>query len=156
VIDDTSDLNDRPAAHTVGRFSFTGDSHVALSKSNESAAAMERSRKLKGVFAGCVIVASLVFVVWSAWPKKEPYVAPLEDPVANWVKAYGELSSQHSKTSDPFYWATSGIVVKPNADRSGLVVTGKTKSQAELALVKAELAKVQPTLPIEWQVTIGQ
>jgi hypothetical protein len=118
---------------------------------------MARSRQLKGIFAGVVIVLCIVFVVWRSWPKPAPYIAPADNPAAKWMRGYGETSLQHASNSgDAFYWATANITIEPTADGQGVTVRGKVKTPAELDLIKSELGKIQPTVPIDWQVGIGR
>lgn len=129
---------------------------MAYVRDNEAEAAAARGRRMKGVFAACVIVACMAFVTWSVWPKPQPYVPPPDNPAANWLHKYGELSAEHAKNSgDAYYWATAAITTEPTADNQGVIIRGSVKTAAELELLKSETAKVQPAVPIEWQVRIG-
>lgn len=109
----------------------------------------------KGVFASVVIVLCVSFLVWRLWPSGPVVIEPPKDAFAQWEREWSALQSEHAAKQDATYWALSRITVNPSDDRSGGVVTGRLASQAELAMLKATIAKVQPSIPLTWQVTIG-
>lgn len=133
-------------------WSFT----VAKQSSSDSRNAMANTQMMKGVFAGVVILVSIAFVVWAVWPTPPIVIPPADNPAAQWVRSYGAFSAEHSKKQDALYWATSRISTEPTPDNQGVIIKGKVSTAADLNLLKAELAKLEPAVALQWQVTIGQ
>lgn len=106
--------------------------------------------------AAGVIVLCVGFFVWSFWPKPDVVIPPATDPVSLWIKAYGEVSAEHAAKQDAFYWATSAVMPIVTEDKQGVIVRGKVKTSDELNLLKAELGKLQPVVPLTWEVTLGR
>ena len=128
---------------------------MSYKRDSSSEIAMARNQRTKGIFAGVVIVLCVGFLVWALWPSPPVVLPPSDDPAAQWTRGYGAMSAEHAGKQDAFYWATSRITTEPTPDNSGVVVKGKVKSAAELALLKAELAKITPAVPLTWEVTIA-
>lgn len=115
-----------------------------------------RSQKIRGAMAGGVIVLCIAFVTWAVWPKPDVVIPPQTDPASLWIKAYGVVSAEHAVKQDAFYWASSGVGPVMTEDMQSVIVRGKVKTIEELNLLKAELGKLQPSVPIRWEVTIGR
>lgn len=118
-------------------------------------AAAQRRQIRNGVFAIVIILLCLVFLTWAVWPTP-PVVIPIPDhPAAKWQQAYGQFSTEHATKMDAIYWMTSKISIEPSADNQGIVVKGKVGTQADLRTLKEEFEKIEPKVPIEWQVAVG-
>lgn len=128
---------------------------MAFERNADIGAQMARRHRLKGVFAAVIIVACIVFVTWAVWPKPPLVIPPQTDSVAQWEASFAAINQEHAAKIDAMYKMLGKIAVQPSEDRQSMVVTGKVSSVAELNAIKAELAKVQPALPLVWQVTIG-
>ena len=118
-------------------------------------AAAEKRARMKGMFAGGVIVVCIIFLVWALWPTPPVVIPPASDPAAQWMKGYNAVVEQHKGMTDPFYMATARITLAPSADNTGIVVGGRVANAAQLALLKSEFEKITPAVPITWQVTLG-
>jgi len=125
-------------------------------QSRNNAAAAERRYRTRGVIAGVVILLCLAFLVWNFWPKPEPVIAPHVDQAAEWDKSFAAINSEHASKVDAMYKLLGKIAAHPSEDRSKIVISGKVSNAAELNALKAEVAKVQPQMPLDWQVTVGQ
>ncbi|HYD02424.1 MAG TPA: hypothetical protein VEB22_14450 [Phycisphaerales bacterium] len=128
---------------------------MSYKRDSGSENAMARSQRIKGVFAGVVIALCVGFLVWALWPSPPVVIPPSEDPAAQWTRGYGAMSAEHASKQDAFYWATSRITTEPTPDNTGIIIKGKVKTPAELALLKAELPKITPAVPLTWDVTVS-
>lgn len=117
---------------------------------------MYRRQKVMGAIALVVTLACIGFVTWAVWPKPDVVLPHEATPAADWIRSFGTLSAEHASKQDAFYWATSRVTTEPTEDKQGVVVSGFVNTSQELALLKEELSKVQPGVPITWQVTIGR
>ncbi len=117
--------------------------------------AMNRNARLKGIFAGVVILLCVAFVTWAVWPTPPVVIPQSDDPAAQWLRSYGDLTASKNNHLDPFYMANARITVVPNADRSAIVIAGRVTTPAELNLLKSELAKITPAVPLTWEVNVA-
>lgn len=117
---------------------------------------MHRNYLIKGAFAGLVIVLCIAFLAWSLWPTPAVVIPPSEDPASNWNRGFAQINQEHATKLDAMYKLFAKITVQPSEDKQSVVVTGRVDSAADLNALKAELAKVQPAVPIDWQVTVGK
>ena len=128
---------------------------MSSTHSNSQRDAITRSYWMKGVLAGVVILLSIAFLTWMFWPTPPVVIPPADNPAAQWTRAFAQVSTEHAAKQDAFYWLTSKISTQPTDDNQGIIVKGKVATPADLNTLKAEIAKVQPSVPIQWQVTLG-
>lgn len=117
---------------------------------------MDRRQKIMGGIALVVTLLCIGFLTWALWPKAEIVIPPETTPAAAWIRKFGEVSGEHAKKQDAFYWATARITTEATADKQGVVIAGKVNTAQELALLKAELGNIQPSAPLDWKVTVGK
>ncbi len=115
-----------------------------------------RAQKLKGVIAVTIIVLCLGFLTWLFWPKPAVVIPPPQDQVALWEKAFAQVNVEEAAKISPLYKLFGEITAQPSEDRQSIVVMGSVSSYAELNVLKAELGKVQPAVPLQWEVTVGR
>lgn len=111
---------------------------------------------LKLGLAAVLIVASVAWLGYVFWPKADVVIPVKDNPANAWMTAYGQIAADHAKKLDDVYKQSAGMTVLPKEDGSGIVVNGVAPSQAFLDLFKKELGAIQPSVPIEWNVTVGR
>jgi hypothetical protein len=129
---------------------------MSYQRNTDMEAALSRSQAMKGWFAGVISLLCIAFVIWIAWPKPEPIIAPPTDNVAKWQEAFGQVSQEHAKKIDAVYKVLGKVTALPSEDRQSIIVTGRVASAAEFGTLKAELEKIQPPVTLDWKVTVGQ
>lgn len=115
-----------------------------------------RSRLVKGGIAATIIVLSVGFVTWRFWPTPAVVIPKPQDQVTEWEAAFAQVNLEESAKLSPIYKLFGDIAVFPSEDRQAIVVKGNVSSYAELNVLKAELGKVQPAVPLQWEVTVGK
>lgn len=118
-------------------------------------AAAESRNRMKGIFAGGVILLCLAYLVWALWPKPPVEIAPATDSASVWLSSYAEMSAKRTDHLDPYYMASSRINVAATPDRTGVVISGRVSTPAQLTLLKSEIEKITPSVPIKWEVIVA-
>lgn len=111
---------------------------------------------IKTAFTVAVILLCIGYVTWRFWPRGPVVVEETKDTYFQWNSAWGQVNNDHATKRDATYFALGKVSVTPTEDRSGVIVVGTVASQGELAAIKAAVAKVQPEMPVTWNVKVGE